>query len=94
MMNELFRDLITRGILAVYIDNLFIFTETLEEHKQVTREVLQILFNNNLFVKPETCIWAVTEVEFLDMDIAAGGVVKMSKSKVKGVLSWKEPQNV
>ncbi len=39
-------------------------------------------------------MWAIIEVEFLGMDIAVGGVVKMLKSKVEGVLLWKEPQTV
>ena len=32
VMNDLFRDLITEGIMVVYLDNILIFTRTVEEH--------------------------------------------------------------
>ena len=32
MMNEIFQDLITEGVISVYIDDILIFTKTLEEH--------------------------------------------------------------
>jgi hypothetical protein len=48
MMNSLFKDLIDCNVVVVYMDDILIFTETLEEHRQVTREVLQILKDNGL----------------------------------------------
>jgi hypothetical protein len=35
MMNEIFQDLITEGIVSVYLDDILIFTNSLEEHRQV-----------------------------------------------------------
>jgi len=32
MMDDIFNDLITEGVVVVYLDNILIFTETLEEH--------------------------------------------------------------
>jgi hypothetical protein len=32
MTNEIFQDLITKGIISVYPDNILIFTNTSEEH--------------------------------------------------------------
>jgi len=40
MMNDLFSGLITQGIIIVYMDDILIFTKTLEEHRAVTKEVL------------------------------------------------------
>jgi hypothetical protein len=31
MMNEIFQDLITKGIVSVYLDDILIFTNSLEE---------------------------------------------------------------
>ena len=40
MMNELFSGLITQGVVIVYMDDILIFTKTLEEHRAITKEVL------------------------------------------------------
>jgi hypothetical protein len=55
MMNLLFKDLIDCNVVVVYMDDILIFTETLEEHRQVTREILKILKDNDLYLKPEKC---------------------------------------
>ena len=36
MMDDIFEDLISEGVVVVYLDNILIFTETLEEHRKVT----------------------------------------------------------
>ena len=43
MMNDLFRDLISRGKVIVYMDDIMIFSRTLEEHRRIVNEVLKIL---------------------------------------------------
>jgi Reverse transcriptase (RNA-dependent DNA polymerase) len=37
MMNDIFQDLISEGVVCVYLDDILIFTETMEEHDRVTR---------------------------------------------------------
>ena len=37
MMNDIFRELVAEGTVVVYIDDILIFTETLEQHREVTR---------------------------------------------------------
>jgi hypothetical protein len=41
MMNDIFQDLISAGSVCVYIDDILIFTRTVEEHRQITRLVLK-----------------------------------------------------
>ena len=43
MMNEIFQDLISEGIVCIYLDDILIFMETMEEHDWVTRLVLEQL---------------------------------------------------
>jgi hypothetical protein len=43
MMNDIFQDLISEGVVCVYLDDILIFTETMEEHDRVTRLVLERL---------------------------------------------------
>ncbi len=37
MMDNIFDELISEGVIVVYLDNILIFTETLEEHRRVTQ---------------------------------------------------------
>jgi Reverse transcriptase (RNA-dependent DNA polymerase) len=41
MMNDIFQDLISEGVVCVYLDNILIFMETMEEHDRVTCLVLE-----------------------------------------------------
>ena len=86
-MNELLRDLINMGKVAVFIDDVIVGTETEEGHDELVVEVIKRLEENNLYVKPEKCKWKVREVDFLGVVIGPEGI-KMEKEKVKGVLEW------
>ena len=55
MINHLFRHLIAQGHVVVYMDDILIFTVTEDEHQRIVAEVLQILQDNKLYLKPEKC---------------------------------------
>ena len=55
MMNELLRDLINTGKVAVFIDDMIIGMETEEEHEELVAEVIKRLEENDLYVKLEKC---------------------------------------
>jgi len=81
MMNDLLRDLVVEEKVAVFIDDVMVATETEEGHDEIVEEVLKRLEENDLFVKPEKCVWKVREVEFLGVIIGEDRV-KMEKEKV------------
>ena len=91
MMNELLRDLINIGKVAVFIDDVILETETEEEHDELVVEVIRRLEENDLYVKLEKCKWKVKEVEFLEVVIGPEEM-KMEEGKVKGVLEWPTPK--
>ena len=92
-MNELLRDLINTGEIAVFIDDVIIRTETEEEHDELVMEVIRRLEENNLYIKPEKYKWKVREVGFLGVVIGLEGI-KMENEKVKEVLEWPIPKCV
>ena len=65
-MNHIFKPLIYRRVVAIYMDDILVFTEMLAQHKQVIKEVLDILHQNNLFLKPEKCVFEQPEVDYKD----------------------------
>ena len=93
MMNDLLRDLVVEEKVAVFIDNIMVATEIKEEHDEIVEKVLRRLEENDLFVKPEKCVWKVREVGFLEVIIGKDGV-RMEKEKVQGVIEWPIPRNI
>ena len=87
MMNELLRDLINTGKVAVFIDDVIVETETEEGHDELVAEIIKRLEENDLYVKLEKCKWKVREVGFLGVVIGLEGI-KIEEEKVKGVLEW------
>jgi hypothetical protein len=64
----------------------------LTEHCAVTKEVLRILADNNLYLKPEKCEWEKTRVDYLGVVISEEGI-EMDPVKVETVRKWPEPKN-
>jgi hypothetical protein len=93
MMNDIFRQLIEEGVVAVYMDDILIFTKTLEEHRKVVSRVLQILKDNNLYLKPDKCVFEVKKIEFLGL-ILSENQMEMDPIKIEGVRGWPEPRKV
>lgn len=93
MMNDLFKDLIDDNVVIVYMDDILIYTETLEEHRRVTQRVLEILEKNNLYLKPEKCEFEKEKIEYLGLIISKGRI-EMDPVKIEGVAKWPQPQEV
>jgi hypothetical protein len=55
MMNEIFHDLVLQGVVCVYIDDILIFTKTLEEHRRISRLVLERLREHKLYLHHDKC---------------------------------------
>jgi len=92
MMNDIFQNLIVEGIVVVYLDNILIFTKMEEEHVQVVRQVLQVLKENKLFLRPEKCEFYKQRIEYLGLVISENEV-SMDLVKVAGVREWPTLEN-
>jgi len=93
MMNEILRDMINKGKVAAFVDDVLVGTETEEGHDEIIEEVLRRLEENDLYVKLEKCVWKVRKIGFLGVVIGPSRI-EMEKEKVDGVLSWPELRNV
>ena len=50
MINNIFRDLITKGIVVVYLDDIFIFTRPIKQYTKAIWRVLEILVEHKLYL--------------------------------------------
>jgi len=78
MMNKILRDPVNKGKVTAFVDDVLVGTKT--------EEVLRRLEKNDLYVKPEKCMWKVRKIGFLGVVIGPNGI-EMEKEKVDGVLS-------
>ncbi len=79
--------------MVVYIDDILIYSSSVEEHAEHLRKVFQRLKENKLYAKLEKCDFGVTEVDFLGHRITQEGLV-MDDHKVKAILDWEPPKSV
>jgi len=73
--------------MVVYLDDILIFTKTKEEHEQAVRQVLQVLKENKLFLRPEKCKFCKQRIEYLGLVISENKV-SMDPVKVARVREW------
>jgi hypothetical protein len=92
MMNEIFQDLITGGVVSVYLDNILIFTNSLEEHSRITRLMLDRMHEYKLYLRPEKCEFEKVRIEYFGI-IISHNKVEMDPVKIAGVADWPTPSN-
>jgi len=73
LMNTIFAALLRRGVL-VFMDDILIYSTTLEEHVKLLAEVFAILEKHQFYIKRSKCVFAQPAVEYLGHVISAEGV--------------------
>ena len=68
------RDIIKTVKVVVFIDDVMVVIETEEEYDEIVEEVLRRIEKNDLFIKPEKCVWKAREVGFLEVIIGPDSV--------------------
>jgi len=91
VMNEVFRDLVDRGVV-IYMDDIAVYSKSKSEHMRLLNEVFERLKKNRLFVKLSKCEFMKSSIEFLGHNISVEGV-RMLSDKVKSINDWPRPRN-
>lgn len=77
----------------VYLDDILIASETLEEHLKHLREVFSRLRKALLRLKPKKCHILRTEVQYLGHVVSAEGI-RPDPAKVEKVLTYAVPKDI
>lgn len=93
MMNDIFIELIDDQVVITYLDDILIFTETLEQHREVVSKVLGILQRHKLYLKAEKCEFEKEKIEYLGLIISQNRI-EMDPVKIEGVAKWPVPKDV
>jgi len=91
-MNEQFRPFLDNFVL-VYLDDILVYSRTWDEHVCHVKKVLDVLKNENLYVKLSKCEFGKTSLVYLG-HIVNNGQLKIDPSKLDVLMKWAEPTNV
>ncbi|XP_070026567.1 uncharacterized mitochondrial protein AtMg00860-like [Nicotiana sylvestris] len=92
LMNKIFHPYFDQ-FMVVYLDDIVIYNNTLEEHMEHLRKVFQVLWENEIYIKREKCEFAQSKVHFLGHFIS-NGELHMDEAKVRAIQKWEAPTKV
>jgi hypothetical protein len=80
MMNTIFFEMLDKGVL-IYLDDILVYSKTLDEHKKLLDRVFYYLNLNKLYLKEKKCSLFLEKINFLGHVISKDGV-SMESGKV------------
>src|ERR1051325_9799078 len=93
MMDHLFQELISNGGVIIYMDDILVHAKTVKELDNLTKQVLQILDKNDLYLKVEKCEFELQRLEYLGVIITPNSI-EMDPVKLDGIRNWPTPKSV
>jgi len=88
LMNDVLRPFLDKFIV-VYLDEIIVYNESMEEHKKHLAHVFEMVRCNQLFLKKSKCVFRQTEILFLG-HCTRQGCIRMEPVKVKETEDWEE----
>jgi len=81
-----------RKFCHVYLDDIVIWSDMVEEHIKHTQTILNALREASLYCNPKKCNFFLLELDFLGHHISARGI-EANNEKVKRILDWPKPKS-
>ncbi|GBG70576.1 hypothetical protein CBR_g6703 [Chara braunii] len=88
-MNDIFGDILAKYVL-VYLDNILVYSRTLEEHLGHLRDVLDRLRQHGFYAKLSKCRFTQHKVDFLGHYVSDQGL-HMDDAKITAIAEWPVP---
>ena len=92
LMNRVFHEFLDLFVI-VFIDDILIFSKSMEEYKEHLRIVFPIFREKKLYAKFNTCEFWLDQVVFLG-HVISEAEISVDPSKVEVVVNWARPTNV
>ncbi|SPO23375.1 uncharacterized protein UTRI_02053 [Ustilago trichophora] len=92
LVNRVLRPYLDKFVI-VYLDDILIYSNTLDEHREHVSRILEILEQHRLFAKPSKCIFGTTSIEFCGHLVGQGNI-KPLEDKVKLIRDWPRPTSI
>src|SRR5580765_1931665 len=92
-VHTVFDSLIRENRILIYLDDLLIATEDMNEHIEILARVFEIARENQLRFKLDKCHFAQTEIKYLGYCVSRCGI-RPSDENVASVVEYPMPRNV
>uniref|UniRef100_A0A0W0FMM1 Reverse transcriptase domain-containing protein n=1 Tax=Moniliophthora roreri TaxID=221103 RepID=A0A0W0FMM1_MONRR len=92
-MDNVLQDFMAEEWCLVYMDDILIYSETEEQHQTQTKQLLQRLKEQDLYLKLHKCRFNVCEIDFLGLIIRPGHMA-MDPVKLSRISNWPAPKTV
>ncbi|GBG59611.1 hypothetical protein CBR_g49875 [Chara braunii] len=92
VVNRIFHDYLDKFIV-VYLDDILIFSRTVEEHAKHLKTMLGLLRQHQYKVSLDKCEFGRTKILYLGHEISADGL-RPEDAKVASIRDWPRPQTV
>ena len=92
MMNNLFTDMLDKGVI-VFLDDMLIYSTTVEEHFELLEVVFARLHKYKFYCKMKKRSFLQWTTTFLGFQIMLEGL-QISNAKVQSLKEWPKPANV
>ncbi|KAL4304390.1 hypothetical protein GQ457_10G012250 [Hibiscus cannabinus] len=92
LMNRVFHEYLDQFVV-VFIDDILVYSQTVEDHDRHLRLVLQTLLENQLYSKLSKCEFWIREVVLLGHVVSSEGIL-VDPKKVEAIVNWKQPTSV
>lgn len=89
LMNSIFGPFMRKFVL-VFMDDILVYSRTLEEHIEHLRQVFDIFQQHKLLIKFNKCAFAQHQIEFQGHIISDKGVA-IDPSEAQAILNWPIP---
>ncbi|GBG60252.1 hypothetical protein CBR_g3496 [Chara braunii] len=91
-MNRIFYDYLDKFVV-VYLDDILIFSKTVEEYAQHVDKVLSLLRQHKYKINAKKCEFGSTRILYLGHEVSADGI-RPEDTKVASISDWPRPQSV
>ena len=99
MMDDIYRPVVEKWAqhgthIEKYMDDIAIATSTNDtDHTAAVMDILQVAEENDLYFKPEKCIFHASCIDYLGV-ILEKGMICMDPVKIEGIKNWPAPTKV
>lgn len=92
LMNSILRDFLGKFVV-VYLDDILIFSNSEEEHKEHLKLVMEALRKAKMILSPKKCELFTRKTTFLGFKVSEKGL-EMEEEKVEAVRNWPRCKNI